>query len=273
MDDQIVAIFTLTSDFLSAMRHYEDPQCRMSDAEVMTTALVAALYFRGNFELARSLLKQRQYIPCMLSRSRLNRRLHRIRPKFLSLFAILAQEWKALNKDSIYVIDSFPIAACDNYRIKRNKLYGDKAFHGYIASKRRYFFGLRVHIMVTQSGEPVEFFLAPGSFADVSALKLYDYDLPPASIIYGDRAYNDYQWEDIVNEAGLNLIPVRRKNSLRPHPSWIHHWQHVDRKMVETAASMIERKLPKSIHAVTPAGFELKVVLFVLSLSVSQTLG
>jgi len=42
--------------------------------------------------------------------------------------------------------------------------------------------------------------------------------------------------------------------------------------MVETAGSLIERRLPKHIHAVTPAGFELKIALFVLALSLSHLL-
>ncbi len=272
MDDQIVAIFTLTSDFLLAMHHYEDPQCRMSDAEVMTTAIVAALYFGGNFELARSLLKQRHYMPCMLSRSRLNRRLHRVRSKFLCLFGLLAEQWKALNTSSIYSIDSFPVAVCDNYRIGRNKLYGDEAYRGFIPSKKRYFYGLKVHILVTQTGEPVEFFLTPGSFADVSATVLYDFDLPNGSVIYGDKAYNLYWWEDLMADAELKLLPIRKSNSKRPLPAWMLYWQHVDRKMVETTASLVNRKLPKSIHAVTAAGFELKVVLFILATSIDRTL-
>lgn len=183
------------------------------------------------------------------------------------LFALLAEQWKALNTHSIYSIDSFPIAVCDNYRIKYNKLYGDEAYRGYIASKKRYFYGLKVHIMITPTGAPVEFFLTPGSFADVAATTLYDYDLPAGSIVYGDKAYNVYYWEDILAEVEIYLMPFRKKGSKRPYPAWVHHWQHVDRKMVETATSLIERKLPKYIHAVTAAGFELKVVLFILGLS------
>jgi hypothetical protein len=37
------------------------------------------------------------------------------------------------------------------------------------------------------------------------------------------------------------------------------------RKIVETTRSLIERLLPKSIHAVTARGFEIKVVLLVLA--------
>jgi len=43
------------------------------------------------------------------------------------------------------------------------------------------------------------------------------------------------------------------------------------RKIVETTGSLIERLLPKSIHAVTAQGFELKVMLFVLAVSASYT--
>jgi hypothetical protein len=41
------------------------------------------------------------------------------------------------------------------------------------------------------------------------------------------------------------------------------------RKIIETTGSLVERPLPKSIHAVTPQGFELKVALFVLACSFS----
>jgi hypothetical protein len=48
VDGQITAIYSLCEDVLKTLHHSEDPQCRMSDAEVMTTAIVAALYFGGN---------------------------------------------------------------------------------------------------------------------------------------------------------------------------------------------------------------------------------
>ena len=38
---------------------------------------------------------------------------------------------------------------------------------------------------------------------------------------------------------------------------------------VETAGSLIERLLPKSIHAITAKGFELKVMLFTLAASLT----
>jgi hypothetical protein len=45
--------------------------------------------------------------------------------------------------------------------------------------------------------------------------------------------------------------------------------QHYYRKRIETVGSLIERMLPKTIHAVTAKGFELKVFLFVLAYSLN----
>src|SRR3989440_5878085 len=270
MDDKIIATFCLCDDLLKAMHHQENCQCQMNDAEIMTTAFIASLFFRGNHESARAMLKQHGYIPHMVSKSRFNRRLHRIKDIFFVLFNVLGQIWKTRNTDAIYVIDSLPIAVCDNIRIRRSKIYSDENFRGYQASKKRYFYGLKMHLMVTQNGQPVECFLTPGGFGDVDALKYYAYELPDGSIIYADKAYNDYEIEDLLKEVNhIHLIPIRKKNSKRALPPYISFVQHYHRKRVETAGSLIEQLLPKSIHAVTSQGFELKVALFVIAASLN----
>lgn len=269
MDSQIVAVFCLCDDMLKALYHHEDHQCQMSDAEVMTTAIVATLYHGGNFEHARKMLQTEGYIPNMLGKSCFNRRLHRIQDLFLALFRLLGETWKDLNSQLVYVIDSYPVASCDNYRICRSRRYQGEAWRGYQPSKRRYFYGLKIHIMVTEHGQPVEFFLTPGGFSDTSAYRLYDFDLPEGAYITGDKAYNDYDVEDALREAGLKMSPLRKKNSKRPIPPWAFYLRSAYRKIVETTGSLIERVLPKSIHSVTAAGFELKVGLFVLACSLN----
>ena len=139
MDTQIIVIFCLCADMLKSLHPYEDPQCQMSDAEVMTTAIVAILYFKGNFCMASRFLYDGHYIPNMLGKSRFNRRLHRIADLFLTLFLRLGETWKKLNERSTYVIDSYPIAVCDNYRIKRSKIYRGEDWRGYIPSKNAIF--------------------------------------------------------------------------------------------------------------------------------------
>ena len=240
MDDKIIAIFCLCDDLLKAMHHQEDRQCQMNDAEIMTTAFIAALFFRGNQESARIMLKQHGYVTHMVSKSRFSRRLHRIKEIFIIFFNLLAQTWKTLNTDALYVIDSIPIAVCDNIRIRRSKIYATEDFRGYQASKKRYFYGLKIHLMVTKDGHPVECFLTPGGFGDVDALKYYAYELPDGSIIYADKAYNDYEIEDLLQEVDhIQLLPMRKKNSKRALSPSISFVQSYHRKRVETAGSLI----------------------------------
>lgn len=270
MSHYTIAIYCLCDEFVNAFGVQDDPQAQMSTAEVMTTALIAASFFAGNLQESRTFLNDHGYIPAMLSKSRLTRRLHAIPPHWwMSLFQILAQIHKQTNPTGEYIIDSCPVPVCDNIRIRRCRLYHDESYRGYIASKRRYFFGLRVHLLVTAQGKPVEFVLAPGAAADGPVLKGFTLDLPEGAVIYADKLHNDYQFEDFLKEAaGIALKPLRKKNSQRAVEPWVKFWCQRTRKRIETSFSQLTGLFPKSIHAVTARGFELKLVWFILALAI-----
>lgn len=227
----------------------------------------------------------------MISKSHLNRRIHRIEPTLWRvLFELLAQVFEERNDDDpefrTYAVDSLPVAVCDNIRIRRCRIYPldeqghdddddddtpkKKSFRGYIASKRRYFYGLGVHMqVVTGAGEPVEFSLAAGSEADITIFKEMELDLPEGSIIFADKAYTDYDYEDLLEEAGgLHLKAQRKKNSKRPMPAWEEFLGKPIRQYIETVFSGITGLFSKKIHAVTARGFELKIVWFLLAFSI-----
>ena len=154
MDDTITTIYYLCDELLKATGHCDDLQVKLSSAEVMTIPLVASTtFFCGNIEASRSVLEEHGYIPKAISKSRFNRRLHAIESDlWKTLFDLLAEAFKQNNPDQSYVVDSLPVAVCDNIRIHRCRLYPPKesagAFRGYVSSKRRYFYGLRVHLVV-----------------------------------------------------------------------------------------------------------------------------
>jgi hypothetical protein len=101
-------------------------------------------------------------------------------------------------------------------------------------------------------------------------LKAFRCDVPEGSHVYADKASNDYAMEDVLLEAShIHLDPIRQQHSTRPLPPSIAYVQHDYRKRIGTAGSLIERMLPNTIHAVTAAGFELKVFLFVLAYSLN----
>ena len=273
MDDTIITTYYLCDEFLKAIGHRDDPQVRLSTSEVMTIALVAAAFFGGNIEKARSFLEEYDFIQKAISKSRFNRRLHAIDPcLWRTLFDLLAEVFKHEHPEQAYVVDSLPVAVCDNIRIRRCKLYPPEehgqAFRGYITSKRRYFYGLRVHLVVTEAGAPVEFTLAAASEADVKELKELSLDLPEGSIICADKGYTDYHYEDLLKEVGLHLKAQRKKRSKRPMAAWEEFLSKPTRQYIETVFSNLSAMFSRKIHAVTPKGFELKIVCFLLAFSI-----
>ena len=265
MDTQIIFVYCLCDDRLKTLPHRDDPQSHLSDAEILTVALVASLYFGGNFKRTQTFLYEQGYLTRSLSASRLIRRIHHCAPGLMLIFQGLAHVGHRLNTERLYVMDSFPLSVCDHIRIPCCRRYRGEAWRGYQASKRRYFYGVKIHLLITAQGYPVEFFLTPGANSDTHALKDYAFDLPENATITGDKAYNDYAYEDVLKEFGLSLIPLRKKNSKRALEPAVQYLMSRARKAVETTGSLVERLLPKHIHSVTAAGFELKVALFIIA--------
>ncbi len=270
MDLQIVAFYFFADEVLKTCRFFDDLQVKMTNAEVITTVLTAARFFGGNQRRAADFLKTYRYIPNFLSESHFNRRLHRI-PLWIwqKLFSVLSEYFKQNHSSNEYIVDSFPVAACENIRIFRSKLFSGEQFRGYSASKNRYFYGLRAHLLVTTNQEPIECVFAPGAENDMSVFKRFDLDVPTGSTIYADRAYTSYSHEDFLKENNLSLVAQRKANSKRPLDGWIEYFQSYWRKRVETTFSRITALFPRHINAVTRKGFELKIFSFILVYALS----
>ena len=128
-------------------------------------------------------------------------------------------------------------------------------------------------MITTSKGHPIEFIITPASVADMTALKIMEISLPFGSVIYGDKAYTSYAFEDDLLEfEQIKLTPDRRANLSRQHSGCVRYLQSILRKRIETTFSLIVRLLHRKIHAVTQAGFVLKLILFVVSFSLSRFL-
>ena len=112
----------------------------------------------------------------------------------------------------------------------------------------------------------MEFVLAPGAQADITAFKTLPLDLPAGSTIYADAAYTDYGWEDLLAQGpNLSLVVPRKVNAKRPMSSVQRYLCHYTRKRVETAFSQITALFARTLRAVTSRCFELKICLSVLA--------
>lgn len=269
-EEQVIAIYCFCDDFLKARNHQDWPNVKMNLAEIMLVYIVATRFFYGNIERAYKTLKDQRYITKGLSKGRLNVRLHAVHPQIwhdLTRFAYEQRQSLDLSKE--FVVDSFPISVCRNIRINRCRIYEGEEFRGYNASKREYFYGLKVNMIATAEGQPFEVIFCPGKYHDSEPFKLMRLDLPKGSSLYGDSAYTDYEKEKELIQRGIRVVIERKFNSCRPH--LYEDWQDLKRfrRTIETAFSRISAFLPKKVHAVTNAGFELKVMGFILALAVN----
>ena len=139
-------------------------------------------------------------MPKMLSKSRFSRFGHRLFLTLLDLFDYLGTILKSLNSNSEYMKYSFPVPICDNIRIPKARLVSSEDYRGYIASKKRFFYGIKVQLLSTTDGIPVEFVFLPGEANDTRGLKALPLNLLPGSTVYGDAGYTDYQAEDDILE-------------------------------------------------------------------------
>jgi len=178
---------------------------------------------------------------------------------------------KKRNDTKEYAVDSFPIEVCHNIRINRCKIYKEEEYRGYCASKREFFYGIRVHMIVTITGEPIEYVFAPGSHHDNNAFKRLDFHLLEDSVMYGDAAYVDQEQEfELKEDLNLQFFVAKKQNSKAPHPGHVTYLINHFRKCVEASFSSVVRLFPREIHAITSRGFELKVLTFILPFGFSR---
>lgn len=120
-----------------------------------------------------------------------------------------------------------------------------------------------VEILTTAGGVPVSYFIVAGSVHDGKALQAVHLDLPPQSSLYGGSAYTNYEREDLLPECGqVSLLTQRKRNSKRKESPAMEYIRSTMRKRIETTFSQVQAAFPRSIHAVTPEGFLLKIMLF-----------
>ena len=267
MKDFTIAIYCFIDDLLQkTQKKTIDSRRKLSDEQIITTAIISARYFYGNQHTA-CLYMQSHWGFDMPDKSNFNKILHRLSDLISQLFYHLSDIFKYLNIESVYIIDSFPIPICKNIRISRSKLIKGEEFRGYNASKKEYFYGFKVHLISTGEGIPVEFLITAGSIHDNTALQMMNIDLPENSDLYGDAAYLNAEAKALLLEfQKIKLKAATKKNSIE-RDTWAEALENkYFRKKVENTFSEITYKFPKKIHAVTTEGFLLKLLIAIIAL-------
>jgi len=228
---------------------------------------MACKYFKGNYVLALEYVFDTGLVKEKISLSRFSRRLNRLTDFILYIKDVLGSIGVSNNKENNFMIDSCPVSVCHNIRIRRCKLLQGEEYRGYTSSKKEYFYGFRLQILINEKGNICEFALQQGRENDQPAFNCLNFDIPEGSNVYADKGYINYLQELILKECGgINFLPIRKSNSKTDDNTLFHNWiRQKKRKYVETTISEIDKLLPQKIHATNINAFILKLTGFILA--------
>jgi hypothetical protein len=193
-----------------------------------------------------------------------------------------------------FVVDTKPIPICLNIRIQNshlannnkskekveNKKTGnmrkkvDEDFRGYCASKREYYYGVKLNLLKNCLDMPREYSIHPARTGDLDCLKSLNLNLPPNSEILGDKAYSDLQLQEdcrsLPQFKNLKLSPILKKNTKQMYNS--DYYNELSKRILRRPIETLFSLLKNNIQATSLNGFVMKIHFSVLSRSIQQML-
>ena len=182
---------------------------RMSDAEIMT---ILVLFHTSRhrdlkaFYLGYICLHMRQDFPVRLSYNRFVERQAKV-----ALHLLLFLQTCALGKcTGISIIDSTPLVSC---HIKR--MHSHKTMKGW-AEKGKctmgWFYGFKLHLVINEKGEIIQWMLTPGNTDDREPLKNGDFTRKLFGKIFADRGYISQDLFEMLFVDDIHLVTKIKKN-------------------------------------------------------------
>ncbi len=110
----------------------------------------------------------------------------------------------------ISFIDSTILRVCHNKRIKRNKVF--KGVEEVGKSTMGWFFGFKLHLIINDKGEILNFYLTKGNVDDRDAKTITNMTKKIFGKLFGDKGYISKALSDLLFGNGIQLITQVRKN-------------------------------------------------------------
>jgi len=264
MEQRIITVICLIDEYLKVIGIKDDIRAEVSNSEILLVGYLAVSDFNGNYRKAHKYCQMLNFVK-VLEYSRFIRRINRLEQIIDKLFSWISKLFIRLEGANVYSVDSFPVELCNITREKWCRLWSNPDFKGFNASKRRFFYGFKVHMVVTTDKSPVYFFISEGSMHDITAAYGLLSHLPKISIAIGDKGYISSKLEEFLSKLDIKLSPIFKKNMQNDDDYFI---KRKIRKGVETAFSMITAKFGKVIKATSIGGFLTKLKLFLVAYSI-----
>ncbi|EJI6541132.1 IS982 family transposase [Salmonella enterica] len=215
--DYITELYCLVDDFWQSVKEQID-NYMISDGKKhrsrqsifslseMTTLVILfhSMRFRQfkNFYQYVSIFMRREF-PRLLSYNRFIE----LMPRCIVLLTVLFDSLKG-SCTGVSVVDSTPLAVCDNLRISRHKVFDGYAERG--KSSTGWFFGFKLHVIINHLGEIISARLTAGNVDDRKAVP--DMASGIFGDLFGDKGYLSNSLKEKLKDMGINLITKVRRN-------------------------------------------------------------
>ncbi|TDN15734.1 IS982 family transposase, partial [Lactobacillus crispatus] len=198
-----------------------------------------------------------------LSHSRFNRRARMLLP----LIRCIRQAWNQEVKTAgeFLIIDSFPVPVCQpvcNYRVK---IFQGVADIGYKATKKVYYYGFKVHAIVSDDGYLLDYAVTKASVHDAKETVELMINAHPANhYLLGDEGYLSKNLATNLKHMGYVLWTPYRKNmqGARRHND---HQLMAIRRSIESDFSLLSYYNAENNRARSPVGFQQRLEIAILA--------
>lgn len=220
-----------------------DPS-RCSDSALITIALVSEC--RGWDRETHLVAEWQPYchlFPRLPERSRFNRRRRNLMYAINQIRQIVLASLDVA-QDAYGAIDSLPLPVLQFHLAPQRTRDWDAhgATYGYCASKKQFFFGFRLHLLVTLGGVILDFELtgATGDEREVAE------DMLPAQsgrTFLGDKGYVGVELAARLAAQGVRLVALRRANQREPLAEALTDVVQRFRQIIETVNGQLSEQL------------------------------
>lgn len=219
-EEKLIEIFITVDDFVKpfeqwlASRALPDQRRPTRQPELTASEIITLLVYYHhsgykNFQYfyQRLVLSQMlTYFPKLVSYSRFIELLPRQAPTLHVLTKYLCLTSK---RTGCYFADSKKLPVCDNKRISSNKVFAAIAGRG--KSSTGWFYGLKLHLIINELGQVINFLITPANVSDNNDEVLRQLLGRLQGRCYADKGYLSKLFEEFYQQ-GLRLVTKVRSN-------------------------------------------------------------
>jgi hypothetical protein len=223
IDSKLVDIFYFTDEFCKEFyktlegvqlkadnsKKSRNKPCKLSDSEVIT--ILIAFHLGGYRNLKHFYTQYVQvHLTSEFPETVSYNRFVELQQKALLPMVIFLKMMRLGSCTGISIVDSTPLRVCNNKRIFNHKVFDGIATRG--KSTMGYFFGFKLHLVVNEKGEILNFVITPGNVDDREPLKDSNFLTKIFGKLFADKGYIGQKLFEQLFIDGIHLITGLKRN-------------------------------------------------------------